>query len=36
MNEAAHGVAVDPEAAKHAVSVGTAFLAELTDQTRDV
>jgi hypothetical protein len=29
MNEAAHGINVDPEAAEHAVSIGTAFLAEL-------
>ncbi|TAM10844.1 MAG: DUF1016 domain-containing protein [Nevskiaceae bacterium] len=36
MNEASHGVEVDPDAAEHAVSVGTVFLAELTDQTRDV
>jgi predicted nuclease of restriction endonuclease-like (RecB) superfamily len=36
MNEASHGVAVDPDAAEHAVSVGTAFLAQLTGQTRDV
>ena len=36
MNEASHGVEVDPDAAEHAVSVGTAFLAEFTDQTRDV
>lgn len=36
MNEASHGVEVDPDAAEHAVSVGTAFLAELTDQTRGV
>ena len=35
MNEASHGVEVDPDAAEHAVSVGTAFLAELTDQNRD-
>jgi predicted nuclease of restriction endonuclease-like (RecB) superfamily len=35
MNEASHGVEVDPDAAEHAVSVGTAFLAELTDQSRD-
>ncbi len=36
MNEASHGVEVDPDAAEHAVSVGTAFLAELTDRIRDV
>ena len=36
MNEASHGVEVDPDAAEHAVSVGTAFLKELTDQARDV
>ncbi len=29
MNEAAHGINVDQEAAEHAVSIGTAFLAEL-------
>lgn len=36
MNEASHGVEVDPDAAEHAVSVGTAFLAELTDQNGNV
>ncbi|WP_453998087.1 PDDEXK nuclease domain-containing protein [Afipia felis] len=35
MNEASHGVDVDSDAAEHAVSIGTAFLAELTDQNRD-
>ena len=29
MNEAAHGHDVEPEAAEHAVAVGTAFLSEL-------
>lgn len=29
MNEAAHGVDVDQEAAEHAVSIGTVFLTEL-------
>lgn len=36
MNEASHGVDVDSDAAEHAVSIGTAFLAELADQNRDV
>lgn len=36
MNEASHGVDVDPEAAEHAVSVGTAFLVELTSRKRDI
>jgi hypothetical protein len=36
MNEASHGVEVDPDAAEYAVSVGTTFLAELTDLSRDV
>ena len=36
MNEASHGVEVDPDAAEHAVSVGTAFLRELTGQNRDI
>ncbi len=31
MNEAAHGVDVDPESAQRAVDVGTIFLAELSD-----
>jgi predicted nuclease of restriction endonuclease-like (RecB) superfamily len=35
MNEASHGVEVDPDAAKHAVSIGTLFLAELTGRTRE-
>lgn len=35
MNEASHGVEVNPDAAEHSVSVGTAFLVELTEQTRD-
>jgi predicted nuclease of restriction endonuclease-like (RecB) superfamily len=34
MNEAAHGVDVDPEAAARAVEVGTAFLTELSERTR--
>lgn len=31
MNEAVHGVDVDPAAAEHAVAIGTVFLAELRD-----
>lgn len=29
MNKAAHGIDIDPDAAKHAVEIGTTFLAEL-------
>lgn len=35
MNEASHGVDVDPDAAARAVEVGTTFLADLTERIPD-